>query len=269
MPAPDSASCSVTRVLRARSQVARSIRFASSIVCSTTFRRRVAFSRSVVGASVDGDLTRPASRAASGSVRSDGMLAEISERRRLDAPQSVAEVDAVDVQLEDVVLRVLPLDARREHDLLQLAAERAARRQEARAGQLLCQRAGALRGPPARDVGQRRGKDAARIDGAMLVEPLVFDADERLREVRRDALEGDVDPLLVEDRRHRAVRPVVHDRGLGGFSDVVERVASGQIANQIPPGPRAHQAEAENGGCCGDRELLEPGTGEHYNVNTR
>ncbi len=102
----------------------------------------------------------------------------------------------------------------------------------------------------------------------MLVETLVFHADQSVHEARGYALERDVDSLLVEDRRDRTVGPVVDQGGLGGFADVIERVAPGQVVNQIPPGPGADQAQTQNHGARDDREEFQSELGEHQTFNT-
>ena len=54
-------------------------------------------------------------------------LLEVELRRRADAVDAVAEVDLVQVQLEDLVLRVLLLDPDRQRQLLELAARSSGR----------------------------------------------------------------------------------------------------------------------------------------------
>ena len=66
---------------------------------------------------------RPAMSAASAIVRSLRRLAEVVARRLLDAVAAVAEVDVVEVELEDLVLGELLLEAPREERLADLAAE--------------------------------------------------------------------------------------------------------------------------------------------------
>ena len=65
-------------------------------------------------------------------------------RHRLDAVDAGAEVDAIQVQLEDLLLRQLRVDHQREHRFVHLAAVGLLVRQEQRARELLRQRAAAL-----------------------------------------------------------------------------------------------------------------------------
>ena len=83
------------------------------------------------------------------------MLAEVAARRRLDAVEAVAEVHLVQIQLEDLVLRVRRSMRAGEDQLLQLAADRLVRRQEALPRELLRDRAAALRGAAVAEVGER------------------------------------------------------------------------------------------------------------------
>jgi len=62
--------------------------------------------------------------------------------------------------------------------------------------------------------------------------------------------------------------PVVNQGGLGGFADVIERVAPGQVVNQIPPGPGADQAQTQSHGARDDREEFQSELGEHQTFNT-
>jgi len=64
----------------------------------------------------------------------------------------VAEVDLVQVDLEDAVLGVATLELHGQHRLLELALEAAIRREEQDLGELLGDGAAALDDPPAAEV---------------------------------------------------------------------------------------------------------------------
>ena len=72
------------------------------------------------------------------------MLAEEFLRRRLDAENAGAEIDAVEIEREDLVLGVARLQIEREHRFLHLALEGAAGIEEQILGQLLGQGRAAL-----------------------------------------------------------------------------------------------------------------------------
>ena len=113
-------------------------------------------------------------------------LAEVTARRCLDAVQTVAEVDLVQIQLEDFVLGERALEPPREDQFLQLPADGLVRRQEALPRELLRDRAAALRGAAVAKVGDRRSRHAADVEAAVIVEPLIFDGEDRVDEVRRN-----------------------------------------------------------------------------------
>src|SRR5256885_2344830 len=106
------------------------------------------------------------------------MFTEISLRSGLDSVETVAEVHLVEIQLEDLILRVRTLDPLGENQFLQLSAERFIRRQKALARELLSDRAAALRRAAMPDVCERGRPDAHEVESVVIVEALVFDRDE-------------------------------------------------------------------------------------------
>src|SRR3954464_7557632 len=146
------------------------MKLASAIAASTIWARASAPSGLRFGASRDGDLTRPASTAASATVtflaglpktplarRRDrdvlGGLAEITLRRRLDAIGAGTEIDAVEVEFENFVLGMLAFQPQRQLHFLQLARHGAFLSQEQVFRELLRQRRTALRHAAMQDVG--------------------------------------------------------------------------------------------------------------------
>src|SRR5688500_2661608 len=122
------------------------------------------------------------------------MFTEVTERRGFDAIQPVAEVHLVQVQLQDVALAELTLDACRDDDFLQLASIGLLRRQKTLSGQLLGERASALHGAALAEIRQRGAGNANDIEAAVVEEPLILDGGNRLDDVRRDAFEWHLDP---------------------------------------------------------------------------
>ena len=96
----------------------------------------------------------------------------------------MAEVDLVQVHLEDAVLRVAPLQLDREHRLLELAVEAPVRREEEHLGQLLGDGAAALHDAAAAEVLVDRARDAHRIHAEVRVEARVLGGDDGLAERR-------------------------------------------------------------------------------------
>jgi hypothetical protein len=107
-----------------------------------------------------------------------GGLVEVALRRRLDAVGAGAEVGAAEVEGEDLLLGVGPLQLHRVEQLLRLALGRAVVGQEQVARQLLGDGRGALRGAALADVGDDGAGDAQGVEAGVLVEAPVLDGHE-------------------------------------------------------------------------------------------
>ena len=126
-------------------------------------------------------------------------LAEERPGGRLDPEGAVAEVDLVEVHLEDAVLRVAPLQLQREHRLLELALEALVGGEEEHLGELLGDGAAPFHDAAAPEVLVDGARDAHRIHAVVGVEARVLGGDDRLAERLRDLGEGHEDaPLDVE-----------------------------------------------------------------------
>ena len=163
------------------------------MLASTCARSAAALPRSRGGLTRDGAFSRPgdAPPRRGWPLR---RLAEIAVRRGVDAVGAGAEIDAVEIELEDLVLA--------EHARATAPAappgpcgEAALGRQEQVLGELLGDRAAALDAWPAREVDQERADEPERIDAEMAVEAAVLGRDHRLRQVGRHVLQ----PQLVAE----------------------------------------------------------------------
>ncbi len=143
-----------------------------------------------------------------------GRFIEIALGRHLDAPHATAEIDRVEIELEDLVLAVGALDAGGEHDLAQLPLEIDPASDQEILGDLLGDGRAALRAPRIGEVADQRPDHAALIDAAMLVEALVLGGDEGLAHHGRDILERhpDAPPRLLADIGEALALPVEHHR---------------------------------------------------------
>ncbi len=157
-----------------------------------------------------------------------GRLGEVAARRRLDAVEAVAEVDLVQVELEDLLLGIGPLDQRGEDGFLDLAGQAPLEGQEALARQLLRQRRAALGEAPALQVDEDRAHDADHVDAAMVVEALILDRQHRVDEVRRHLRQRHLDALFLEDREDRAIGDVVEDGRLRHVAHAADLAAARQ-----------------------------------------
>ena len=108
-------------------------------------------------------------------------LVEIEQRRRGHAVGAEAEIDFVEIELEDLFLGIGALDLEREQRLLDLALERDLVGQKEVLGDLLGDGGGALR-TAARSIGlhieHAGADDAAEVETVVLVEILVFGGEE-------------------------------------------------------------------------------------------
>ncbi len=197
--------------------------------------------------------------AASGSVTAAAGLPEQVLRHGLDAVHPGAQVDAVQVELEDLFLGELRFDQQRDPALLDLAGEGLHVREEDRAGELLGQGAAALHPRPAADVAHHRAAETDRIDSRMIVEAAILDRDDRVLQIDRDFVERDVMALLVEPEPGLAIgavehgvadaaRQAVHRHRVARQPDAGHRGAADQRDQQrdpdpVRPSPRPQQAQ--------------------------
>src|SRR5690606_3935292 len=105
-------------------------------------------------------------------------LAEIALARGLNAVRTSAEIDTVQVEFENVVLRIVPFEPEREQCLLNLALERAFGRQEQVLRKLLRDGRTALDDLAGACIAPQRARKADRVDAEMRAEALVLDGDE-------------------------------------------------------------------------------------------
>ena len=127
-------------------------------------------------------------------------LVEVEQRGRRDAVGADAEIDFVEVELEDLLLRERALDLHREQRFLDLAGHRHFVGQQEVLGDLLRDRGRALRtaaGAVVLDVGQAGARDAREVDAAVLVEALVLGRDEGVDHKPRYCLDRQVEPALA------------------------------------------------------------------------
>ncbi len=128
------------------------------------------------------------------------VLAEVVERGEADAVDGaiavLAEVDLVQVSLEDLLLAVMQLEQHRHDELGAFALERALGGEEEVLDELLRQGAAALQAVAAHEAPRGAG-DAAQVVAVVCVEGAVLGGDERLHQGLGDLREADQHPVLV------------------------------------------------------------------------
>ena len=166
-------------------------------------------------------------------------------RHRLDTVNAGAEIDAIQVQLEDLILGELRIDHHREHRLMELAAIGLPVGQEQRPGELLRQRRAALLRTWLADVAEHGAPKRNGIDADVAVEAMIFYRDERVLEVGGDVSERHVLPVLVHPEPPLAVRgqePCVPDSP----GEPIDRVALSHDPHHADRG--RNRQNHENGG---------------------
>src|SRR6185436_16038398 len=93
---------------------------------------------------------------------------------RLDAVDPGAQVDPVQVQLEDLRFRELRFDEQRNRGLLDLSAVGPRVREKERASQLLRDGAAAFGTAAAAQIARERTQDADRVDTWVVEKPAIF-----------------------------------------------------------------------------------------------
>src|SRR5439155_6301344 len=122
-------------------------------------------------------------------------FAEIVSRRGAYAVNGavsiLAEVDLVEISLEDRPLVIAQLEDQRDGGLAKLAEGSPSGGEEEVLGQLLGQGAAALHHGAGAQVGDQRAADPAEVEAVVLEESLVLDGEHRLNQVVRQVTEGD------------------------------------------------------------------------------
>ncbi len=176
-------------------------------------------------------------------------LAEIVQRSRRDAVIAEAEIDLVEVELEDAVLRERRLDAQRQQRLANLALIGALVREQEVLGHLLGDRRGALLPLAAgAHIRHHGADDTFGVDTRMLVEILVLGGEKRLDDELGHGLDRHVKPPLAGifgDQRSVGSVDAGHDRRLV----IGELRMVGQVLREhpVPVGEAGSADQEENG----------------------
>ena len=118
-------------------------------------------------------------------------LAEIALRRRLDSVGAGAEIDPVEIKLQDLGLGKLVLQPQRQHDFLKLAHHFAVAREEKILGELLRNGRAALGDAAMEQVGHDCAGQSDRIDPVMAIETPVLDREKGIGQVGRHFIDRD------------------------------------------------------------------------------
>ncbi len=188
-------------------------------------------------------------------------LVEIDQRRRGDAVGAKAEINFVQIEFENLVLRVGALDPHRQQGFLDLARERDLVGQKEVLRDLLGDRGGALRtavGTEILRVEHGGTRHAGEVDAAMLVEVLVLGREERVDHQLRNRLDRQVQAaflgIFAEQRAIGGV-DARHHRRLVILKLRIVRQVLGEMPDQ--PG-HGGDADQEHDGSGGEQKTQEP-----------
>ncbi len=136
--------------------------------------------------------------------------AEVGLRGGAEAVRALAEIDLVQVELQDLLLGELRFDADRQQDLVDLAHDGLVARQEEIACELHRDRARALFLAAPREIGERRAREPDEVDAVMVVEARILGGEHRV-------LHHGGNP--VERQRNAPLDPVPRDQHVVGGVD--------------------------------------------------
>ncbi len=155
---------------------------------------------------------------------------------------TLAEVDLVQVGLEDLLLRVAPFDEDGQPRLAQLARHRPLRRQQAVLDELLGDRAPALGHLAGAGIDPHRPREALEVEGPVLEEPVVLDGEHRVEQSLGRV--GKLDRPIVFPRLIGTARQnLALERRLRVLA--IPRHAHDALAAQLEPHARPLLAEEE------------------------
>ncbi len=176
------------------------------------------------------------------------VLSEVVAAGRLHAVDPRPPVDLIQVRLQDLFLRVLPLDLDGPENLPQFTGEGLLVGEEGVLGQLLGDGAAALKLGPCPQIDDGRPEDGGDVDAVVVVKLLVFDGDHRVQEALGHLVDGDRDPALpVADGDFVTVAVVKVGDRLGIEGDLIKAGGAGQVRGEAAAAQPDQQAEREGG----------------------
>ena len=226
---------------------------ASTRLSSTTLARARAAGRLMCGANLRRRLEQAGQHRALRQRDVLGRLVEIELRRGIDAERAAAEIGAVEIQLQNLVLGEPRLQPDREERLLDLALDGALVRQEQVLGELLGDRGAALHHAAGARVRHQRAERAGRVDAEVLVEAAVFGGERRLDQVVGKLVERD--RVVVLDAARADLVAVAVEEGDGELG-LLQPVLVGGLAERRDR-QRQHDDEAAGAHGGGFRQRLD------------
>ena len=142
-------------------------------------------------------------------------LVEVKLRRRVDAESAAAEIGAIEIQLENLVLRQPHFEPERKECFLDLALDGALVGQEQVLGQLLADGRAALHHAAGARIGEHRAEQAWDVDAEMLVKTAILGRERCLDQMIGELVQRD--GVIVPDTARADLVAVAVEKGDGEF----------------------------------------------------
>src|SRR6266446_1568800 len=162
-----------------------------------------------------------------GQIQLRRAFAEISLRSCFNAVTAGAEIDAVDVELENLLLGEIPLDAQSDHCFQQFAADGAASERETVAGELLGDATGAFLGRTTQEIVDERTQNSAPVNSTRLIKARVLPGQHGIGEKGRDLIERNFQPVRAGETAVNFPVDIEDGVALGHFADLLHIEGSG------------------------------------------
>src|SRR6266567_4132570 len=161
-------------------------------------------------------------------------LAEIAARRHLDAPGAAAEIDGIEIELENLRLAERLLDPRRHDHLADLALVGQVFAHQQVLDDLLGDGRAALRAPRGGEIADEGADQAALVDSLVLIEAFVLGREKGLLHVLRDVGEWNPHaPLVLLEHLRKALALAVEHDARSRKLDALEFGVIGQIGGRL------------------------------------
>src|SRR5205085_4023431 len=161
-------------------------------------------------------------------------LAEIAARRELDAPRAPAEIDGIEIKLEDLRLAQRLLDPRCHDHLADLALVGQIFADQQILDDLLGDGRAALRPAGCGEIADEGADQAALVDPLVLIEASILGREKSLLHVLRDVGKRHPDsPLVLLEYLGETLATPVEDDARAGQPHALELGMIGQIGTRI------------------------------------
>src|SRR6266446_1284056 len=180
-----------------------------------------------------------------GQIQLRRALAEISLRSCFNAVTAGAEIDAVDVELENLVFGEIALDAQSDHCFQQFAADGAASEWETVAGELLGDATGAFLGRAAQDIVNKRTQNSAPVNSTVLIKTRILPGQHGIDKKGRDLIERNLQPVRAGETAINFSIDIEDGVALGHFAHLLHIKGSGPGSEEKENAQTAGHEQAE------------------------